>query len=57
MIERRAAFFFLNSDPFMVLDRLQDVLGLVACFWCISTLLGLAWLGLAGMAGQEIDAC
>jgi hypothetical protein len=47
MIERRAAFFFLNSDPFMVLDRLQDVLGLVACFWCISTLLGLAWLGLA----------
>jgi hypothetical protein len=31
----------------MVLDRLLDVLGLFACFWCISNLLGLvfAWYG------------
>jgi hypothetical protein len=47
------AFFSLTSDQFMVLDRLLDVLGLFACFWCISTLLGLAW---HGMAGQEMLA-
>jgi hypothetical protein len=39
------AFLSLTSDQFVVLDRLLDVLGLFACFWCISTLLGLAWLG------------
>ena len=47
MIERPDAFLLLTSDPFMVFDRLLDMLGLFACFCCISTLLGLGSFGLA----------